>query len=158
MKNSKSKIKNAELVGRTAVLTCLGKKEKFAVPRVEDWKKVAKKISAQLKPGSILGVAGPLGAGKTTFIQALAHALGVTRRPQSPTFALLRSYTLKRAPRGIARLIHVDAYRIENPHELLALDLDEELSDGCIILVIEWPEKIESWLKKKSEVGYLTIK
>lgn len=139
--------------GRTAILTFADQRSEFQIPKVEDWQNVAEKIVPLLKPGAILAVAGPLGAGKTTFIQALSQVLGAAQRPQSPTFALMRSYKLENAPASIARLVHIDAYRIEKPEEILALDLDEELSDGKSILVIEWPEKIAAWLKDKNILG-----
>ncbi|MBU1448962.1 tRNA (adenosine(37)-N6)-threonylcarbamoyltransferase complex ATPase subunit type 1 TsaE, partial [Patescibacteria group bacterium] len=50
------------------------------------------------------------------------------------------------------RLVHVDAYRIEHPSEILALDLDEELADGKTAVAIEWPENIKGWLKRKKTI------
>ena len=134
---------------RTATLTIGGKKMTFAVKTAEDWSSVAKKLIPSLTPGSILAVSGDLGAGKTTFIQSLAKSLGVTRFVPSPTFALMRSYTLPKKIGGISRLVHVDAYRLEKEEELLALDLDEELADGKSMLVIEWPERIPNWLARR---------
>ncbi len=119
---------------------------RFEIPTVTAWDPFARKLSKMLKPGHVLAISGELGAGKTTFVQALAKVFGVTRRPQSPTFALMRTYALPKAVHGIKRLIHVDAYRIEDERELLPLDLDEELSDGKSLLVIEWPEKIPGWV------------
>ncbi|MFH1078268.1 MAG: tRNA (adenosine(37)-N6)-threonylcarbamoyltransferase complex ATPase subunit type 1 TsaE [Patescibacteria group bacterium] len=122
--------------------------KRFRIPSEDAWGDLAAHVASALKPGDILAMSGPLGAGKTTFVQALAKALGAKRVPQSPTFALMRSYPLHRrgAPK---RLVHVDAYRITHPHEILALDLDEELSDGKTVVAIEWPENIKSWLKGK---------
>lgn len=133
---------------RTATLTINGKKMVQSVKTAESWSSVAEKLVPSLKPGSILAVSGDLGAGKTTFIQALAKALGVTRFVPSPTFALMRSYALPKRIGGISRLVHVDAYRLEKEEELLALDLDEELADGKSVLVIEWPERIPNWLAR----------
>ncbi len=117
----------------------------FEVPDVENWEAVAQYLVSRLIPGDIVTLSGPLGAGKTTFVQALAQVMGTHKNPQSPTFALMRSYPLKN-DLDIKRLLHVDAYRIESPRELLALDLDEELSDGKTVLVLEWPEKIGEWV------------
>ena len=111
----------------------------------EDWANVAKEVVRHLVPGSILALQGELGAGKTTFTQALAKELGVVKVPQSPTFALMRSYVVPNHD-GMKRLIHVDAYRLEDEKELMVLDLDEELADGVSVLVVEWPEKIARWL------------
>lgn len=135
---------------------------RFRIPRAKDWKDLADHLSPRLKPGDVIAISGPLGAGKTTFVQALAKSLGVKKIPQSPTFALMRSYKISpplrvRGGRGsyspVKRLLHVDAYRIEHPRELLALDLDEECSDGKTIVVIEWPEKIRHWLSARSAIS-----
>ncbi|MFA5935600.1 MAG: tRNA (adenosine(37)-N6)-threonylcarbamoyltransferase complex ATPase subunit type 1 TsaE [Patescibacteria group bacterium] len=126
---------------------------RFSVPTAEAWNDVAEYLSDKVKPGDIITLSGPLGAGKTTLVQALSKKLGSKKIPQSPTFALLRSYPLTNKTK-LKRLIHVDAYRIEHERELLALDLDEELSDGKSLLVIEWPEKIPTWIKQKRDKIY----
>lgn len=127
---------------------------RFRIPKAEDWGELSEHLITKLKPGDIIALAGPLGAGKTTFVQALSHSLGIKKVPLSPTFALMRSYSISKRGK-IQRLLHVDAYRIETERELLALDLDEELADGKTVLIIEWPEKISGWLKKKK---YIDIK
>lgn len=123
---------------------------RWSIPDERGWEVVAKVIVDQLKPGSILTLQGPLGAGKTTFVQALAKALGAKRVPKSPTFSMLRTYPVKSGE--VRRLLHVDAYRIEDEHDLLPLDLDAELSDGDAILVLEWPEQVKGWLKKRPHI------
>jgi tRNA threonylcarbamoyladenosine biosynthesis protein TsaE len=129
----------------------------WIVPEVASWSTVALDVARTLKPGSILALQGELGAGKTTFVQALAKALGATRMPKSPTFSMLRTYPVKRG--AIHRLLHVDAYRIENEHDLIPLDLDAELSEPGTILVLEWPENIKVWLKKrKHETLHIRLK
>jgi tRNA threonylcarbamoyladenosine biosynthesis protein TsaE len=127
---------------------------RFRIPTAEDWKDVAEYLRDRVKPGDIIALSGPLGAGKTTLVQALARCLGSAREAQSPTFALLRSYPVTKAG-PIKRIVHVDAYRIEQERELLALDLDEELSDEKTLLVIEWPEKIEGWIQGHEKNVYL---
>jgi len=125
---------------------------------VAAWSKVAAEVSKLLRAGSVLAISGDLGAGKTTFIQALAKTLGIKKLPPSPTFSLMRSYRLPKSLNGIRRIIHVDAYRFDDEREIVVLDLDEELADGTSLLVIEWPEKIPSWLaRKKSDVMQMRI-
>lgn len=119
---------------------------RFRIPTAEDWKDVAEYLQERVKPGDVIALSGPLGAGKTTLVQAIARRLGSAREAQSPTFALMRSYPVTKAG-TITRIVHVDAYRIEQERELRALDLDEELADGKTLLVVEWPEKIESWVR-----------
>ncbi|MBP9864597.1 tRNA (adenosine(37)-N6)-threonylcarbamoyltransferase complex ATPase subunit type 1 TsaE [Patescibacteria group bacterium] len=142
---------------RTVTITSKTWNETFTVPTAEDWASIAKEVARHLKPGSILALQGELGAGKTTFTQALAKELGVAKVPQSPTFALMRSYEVPNYE-GIKRLIHVDAYRLEDEKELMVLDLDEELADGESVLVVEWPEKIRKWLDGHMEsIHFLNI-
>jgi tRNA A37 threonylcarbamoyladenosine biosynthesis protein TsaE len=63
----------------------------------------------------------------------------------------MRSYPIKKG--DVKRLLHVDAYRIEHPSEILALDLDEELADRKIAVAIEWPENITAWLKGRKVIS-----
>lgn len=121
---------------------------KWNIPHEQDWSRVARRVAAALKPGSIFALQGPLGAGKTAFVQALAKELGAKRTPKSPTFSMLRTYPVKHG--SVRRMIHVDAYRIEDETDLIPLDLDAELSDGDAILVLEWPEQVKGWLKKRT--------
>lgn len=134
------------------------KNEEFALGEVEDWCDVALRVRSMLVPGMIVALSGPLGAGKTTFTQILARELGIRESPQSPTFALLRSYRLPKPMNGVSRLVHVDAYRIEEEKDLLPLDLEAELADKKSVLVLEWPENVAEWLKKKRAVITLTIR
>ena len=126
---------------------------RFSVPHATAWKDVADYLVERLNPGDIVTLSGPLGAGKTTFVQALAKEFHATREPQSPTFALMRSYPLAKKGK-VKRMVHVDAYRVEHERELLALDLDEELADGKSILVLEWPEKIAMWVEARAKRVY----
>ena len=89
----------------------------------------AARIAARCRPGDLLILDGDLGAGKTTFTQGLAAALGVDEPVTSPTFVIARTY---RGPAG--ELHHVDAYRLGSALELDDLDLDTE---GAIT-VVEW--------------------
>lgn len=123
-----------------------GEKKELEIPNVEAWNLLIQQLESVLKPGIIIALSGPLGAGKTTFVQALTTFLGAKKQAQSPTFALMRSYPIKRKTNGLARLIHVDAYRFETESEMSVLDLEEELADQQSLLVLEWPEKIPKWI------------
>ena len=118
----------------------------WAVPSPDAWGLVAADVAKTLLPGSILALSGPLGAGKTTFVQALASELGAAKNPKSPTFTMLRTYAIKRS--GLSRMLHLDAYRIENERDMIPLDIDEERSIPGTILILEWPEKIPKWLAR----------
>jgi tRNA threonylcarbamoyladenosine biosynthesis protein TsaE len=120
----------------------------WIIPTPEDWNSVAREIAGELRDGDILTLSGPLGAGKTTFVQALASALGSESTPKSPTFSMLRTYRI--SAKGLSRMMHVDAYRIENEADMIPLDLDEELLIPGTILVLEWPEHVAQWLSIRS--------
>jgi tRNA threonylcarbamoyladenosine biosynthesis protein TsaE len=99
---------------------------------------------ARLTPYSggstILALSGELGAGKTTFVQAIAKALGVEETVTSPTFVIEKIYQLE--DQKWRRLIHIDAYRLKSAHELEMLGWKELLADSGNLIIIEWPEKV----------------
>lgn len=103
---------------------------------------VAQKRDFARDGATILLLSGGLGAGKTTFTQALARALHITETVPSPTFVIARFYPL-RDNSDFARLVHIDAYRIENVNELRPLGWDQLLGDGGNLIVMEWPEMIK---------------
>ena len=84
----------------------------------------------------VITFSGELGAGKTTFIQAICRALGVTTEVNSPTYALVNEYFTSEGN----SIFHFDLYRIEDPGELFDLGYEEYFYSGdhCFI---EWPEK-----------------
>ncbi|RIL00708.1 tRNA (adenosine(37)-N6)-threonylcarbamoyltransferase complex ATPase subunit type 1 TsaE [Candidatus Uhrbacteria bacterium] len=119
-------------------------KKTWDIKSPSGWRRIATYVASRLHDGDILAISGPLGAGKTTFVQALAKELGAKRMPKSPTFAMLRAYDIARG-----RLLHVDAYRIEDERDLLPLDLEDELLEPGSMLAIEWPEHIPRWLEQR---------
>jgi len=88
----------------------------------------------------LVTLSGELGAGKTAFTKAVAKALGVADDLTSPTFVLQKAYDI--SCNGFARLIHIDAYRLESGEELVPLRLDESLKDPENLIMLEWPEKV----------------
>ncbi|MGX1793262.1 tRNA (adenosine(37)-N6)-threonylcarbamoyltransferase complex ATPase subunit type 1 TsaE [Microbacterium sp. NPDC055312] len=95
------------------------------------------RIGEQLRPGDLLILTGPLGAGKTTFTRGLAEGLGVRGPVQSPTFVIARTHP---SLVGGAPLVHVDAYRLGSAAELDDLDIDFARS----VVVIEWGRPMAS--------------
>ncbi len=89
---------------------------------------------------TVLALQGDLGAGKTTLTQAIGRALGIEEKIPSPTFLVMRSY--QAAHPRFKRLVHIDAYRLEDPRELEILHFDELLQDKDTLIAIEWPERI----------------
>ncbi len=93
------------------------------------------RLAAQLRPGVILYLSGDLGAGKTTLVRGLLHALGHRGTVKSPTYTLVEPYQI-----GEWRLFHWDLYRVADPEELDFLGLRDQLDEQAILL-IEWPEQ-----------------
>ena len=91
---------------------------------------------------SVVGLRGDLGAGKTTFVQGLAKALGIEEPVTSPTFILMRVHKLSGPTAQWKHLIHIDAYRLESVDELKHLGWDEITKDPGNLIVIEWADKI----------------
>ena len=94
----------------------------------------------------VVALAGDLGAGKTTFVQALARELGVKETVQSPTYVLMKLYPIRYG--NFEVLVHIDAYRLEKPEEFSALKPDAFLSDPKNLACIEWPERVSGVLPK----------
>ena len=109
---------------------------------------LAKKIVPQKKSAMIFALKGNLGAGKTTFAQGFAKALGVKEKIQSPTFVLLKIYPLKK--KKFKHLTHVDCYRIASPKELLHLGFKNFLKDNDAIILIEWADRVRRLIPKNA--------
>ena len=90
-------------------------------------------LAARLRPGDVVTMTGDLGAGKTTLVRGLLHALGHDGEVPSPSFAIVQPYEDLEPP-----VWHADLYRVEDPAELAELGLD---SLGEEILIVEWPER-----------------
>lgn len=101
-------------------------------------------LGQALAPRSLLALEGELGAGKTTFVKAVARGLGVTEAATSPTYALVHRYRGTRGP-----VFHLDCYRLRCPEEAEDLDWESLLAEGDAVLV-EWPERAGAWLPRPS--------
>lgn len=110
----------------------------FEVQSVEETWALAKRLAPELKAGDIICLEGDLGAGKTTFTQGLAAALGVKGRVNSPTFCLVQEHASE-----TVLLVHMDLYRLVSEEDVLAIGWEDYLARGAI-MVIEWPERAGS--------------
>jgi tRNA threonylcarbamoyladenosine biosynthesis protein TsaE len=99
---------------------------------------LARRMVGGLQVGDVVGVAGELGAGKTTFVRGACRALGVTSPVASPTFTIGHRYG------GRVPVAHLDLYRLDGVGEEGWADL-EPYFDGTIAFV-EWPERAGGWL------------
>jgi tRNA threonylcarbamoyladenosine biosynthesis protein TsaE len=112
----------------------------FSAHSEADTERLGRALAAHLPPGSVVGLDGPLGAGKTRLVQAIVTALGVDRAAVvSPTFVLVHEYHGQRA------IYHLDAYRLRDDDEFLQLGADEYFCPPNLVL-IEWAERIASCL------------
>jgi tRNA threonylcarbamoyladenosine biosynthesis protein TsaE len=101
-------------------------------------------------------LSGELGAGKTTFTQALAQALSMTEVPTSPTFVVMKQYPL-RETWPWRQLVHIDLYRMEDISELEPLRFTEILCDPENLVVIEWPERARALMPDDAHRITLTV-
>ena len=97
-------------------------------------------LGRTLPAGAVVTLEGQLGAGKTTFVRAIARGLGVGEGATSPTYALVHRYRGRRGP-----VFHLDCYRLRSPEEAADLDWEGLLRDGDAVL-IEWPERAGAWV------------
>ena len=90
----------------------------------------------EAEPGSIIGLVGDLGAGKTQLVKGFAKGIGITSRVQSPTFTLVHEYTGGRLP-----LSHLDLYRLEDETAIQSAGLEQYLYQYTGVTVIEWADR-----------------
>ena len=108
-----------------------------------------KNFVTNLEPQSIVILKGPIGAGKTSFVQGIGQGLCIKESITSPTFSLSNHYGS-----GSMYLIHMDLYRIESSLSAreLFIEEEEELEINNGLLIIEWPELVEPILEKYWEI------
>lgn len=122
-------------------------------PCVECTFALAHAVAACLRPGDVVLLEADLGGGKTTFVRAVAAALGVTG-VSSPTFVIINRYDVPASagPLSGGQLIHVDAYRVTGVDELenagwdRLFDPGSQSPRGCAAALVEWPARIEAAL------------
>lgn len=106
-------------------------------------------LTPKAEDATLITLSGELGAGKTTFVQGIARALGITEHITSPTFVLEKVY---RIPDGaFSKLVHIDAYRLEGK-SLAPLGLVELLTDSKNLILLEWPEMVSEGELPPAEV------
>lgn len=109
----------------------------------DETRALGRRLARSIEPGRSVLFRGDLGAGKTTFIQGFLEELGAERPYVSPTFVIMKQYDLASpSPTGVARVYHMDAYRIDDPVEMERLGLEEWIADKAGVVLVEWPERI----------------
>ena len=93
-------------------------------------------LAKHVRVGDVVALSGDLGAGKTSLVRGLLHALGLDGDVPSPSFGLVIPYEDDVS----IPVWHVDLYRLEALEELEELALDEARDDH--LLLVEWPERM----------------
>jgi tRNA threonylcarbamoyladenosine biosynthesis protein TsaE len=112
----------------------------FHAAREADTERLGQALAQVLHDGGVVARVGPLGAGKTRLVQAIAAACGVDRRQVvSPTFVLVHEY------QGRQPIYHLDAYRLRDLDEFLQLGAHENFGPPNLVLV-EWADRVAACL------------
>jgi tRNA threonylcarbamoyladenosine biosynthesis protein TsaE len=108
---------------------------------------IAAKLAARWRDSDLtalcVGLRGPLGSGKTTWVRAALAGLGYAGRVPSPTYTLLEEYHVT-----ALTLVHLDLYRFNDPEELEFLGMRERFGAKGVWLFVEWPERAPSLLEQ----------
>ena len=100
-------------------------------------------LSSLLRAGDVVALAGPLGAGKSVLARGIVTALCPHEADiPSPTFTLVQTYEPDDGP----PVMHFDLYRLKAPEEALALGIEDAFVDA--VCLVEWPERLGSWLPR----------
>jgi tRNA threonylcarbamoyl adenosine modification protein YjeE len=100
-----------------------------------DLQAFARRFAASLRPGDVVALSGPLGAGKTAFVRAAVTELHGEDTVTSPTFTIWNRYP------GTPPIDHLDFYRIENSAELFELGVEGAFDGADSIVFVEWWER-----------------
>lgn len=118
-------------------------KKEIIIPSIDQIDDAAQEFLALMGDETVFTFDGEMGAGKTTFINALCRALGVEDDPTgSPTFSIINEY---RSDTTAELIYHFDLYRIESLEQAFDIGVEDYLDSGAICL-IEWPDRIEDIL------------
>ena len=117
----------------------------------KETQKIASNLAVKTK-GAIIALEGELGAGKTTFAQAFAKALGVKAKIKSPTFNIIKKYSVPTKTYNLkpkTYLYHIDCYRLKDQKEAILLGIKDIFKEPDCFVLIEWPERIKKILPEK---------
>lgn len=114
------------------------------------------KSSSDGEKATVVALIGNLGAGKTTLTQQISKELGITETVTSPTFVIEKIYDLEnQEPFG--KLIHIDAYRLEDSRELVNLGWNDIIADDKNIIIVEWADNVADILPIGTKTLHLSV-
>ena len=117
---------------------------KFTIPSIDKIGEVAEEFLKAYPEPAVFCMYGSMGAGKTTFVQALCEKLNVEDVVNSPSFAILNVYNTDKQD----SVYHFDFYRLKEEEEAFDLGYEDYFYSDSYCFV-EWPEKIASLLPEK---------
>ena len=126
---------------------------KHVSKNLKDTENIARDVVKQLLKknpnikAQVVGLYGDLGAGKTAFTQALAKELNIKDKIVSPTFVIMKKFSIPEGKHKI--LIHIDAYRLKKGEELEKLGWADIISDPNNLVLIDWPELVADIMPKR---------
>ena len=123
----------------------LVKEEQFTTHSVDETRAFGHQLARRLTPGTVIGLVGDLGSGKTCLVQAICHALGVDGPVTSPTFILINEYAGRDPVGKMIPIYHFDLYRLMGEEELLDLG-SEDYFYGSGVCLVEWADMAGSLL------------
>lgn len=128
--------------------------EKITVSNLADIEQAARKFVSLMGDNTVFAFRGAMGAGKTTFINAVCRALGVdAEETSSPSFAIVNEY---RSDTTAELIYHFDLYRLENVEDALEIGIEDYFDSGAVCL-LEWPERIEAILPDDTVMVDITV-
>ncbi|OGI88050.1 tRNA (adenosine(37)-N6)-threonylcarbamoyltransferase complex ATPase subunit type 1 TsaE [Candidatus Nomurabacteria bacterium RIFCSPLOWO2_01_FULL_33_24] len=121
------------------------------IKNLEEMKKLAERFIKSIdqpleNKATIVGLYGNLGSGKTAFVKKVAEVLGIKEHVISPTFVIFKNYKLNKS--RFQKLVHIDAYRLEDEEALNKLDFSKIIEDQNNLVLVEWANQVVSALPK----------
>ena len=114
----------------------------FTSSSIEQTERLGVRLGELLQADDLICLSGDLGSGKTTLARGIGRGWGTALRVTSPTYIIVHEYPRARDGR---LLYHIDCYRLESEADAMTVGL-EDILDGSGAMMIEWPERIDTWL------------
>lgn len=103
-------------------------------------------LARVIRPGDVIGLDGPMGAGKTHLVRGIADGLGMdVRQVSSPTYTIAQEYRAPAYRPSVPPLVHIDAYRLSGSEDVHSAGIDSCI-DGDAIVICEWTDRLAPFL------------